>query len=49
MVGPWPLAPHQDYLQYVYHASLMQAGLIPGYYTCRIGSSHVSNASAGPF
>ena len=26
IVGPWPLAPHQDYLQY------MQAGLKPGYY-----------------
>ena len=32
MVGPWPLAPHQDYVQYVYHVFLMQAGLKPGYY-----------------
>ena len=32
MVGPLPLAPHHDYLQYMYHVYLMQAGLKPGYY-----------------
>ena len=32
MVGPWTLALHQDYLQYMYHVFLMQAGLKPGYY-----------------
>ena len=30
--GPWPLAPYQDYLQYVYHVFLMKVGLKPGYY-----------------
>ena len=24
MVGPWPLAPHHDYLQYIHHIHLMQ-------------------------
>ena len=33
MVGPWPLAPDHDYLQYKYHVYLMQAGLKSGYYT----------------
>ena len=33
MVGPWPLASHQDYLQYMYHVFLMQVALKPGYYT----------------
>ena len=32
MVRPWPLAPHQDYLQYMYHVYLMQAGSKPGCY-----------------
>ena len=26
MVGPWPLAPHHDYLQYIHHVHLMQRG-----------------------
>ena len=26
MVGPWPLAPHHDYLQYMYHVYLMHRG-----------------------
>ena len=26
MVGPLPLAPHHDYLQYMYHVYLMQTG-----------------------
>ena len=27
MVGPWPLAPHHDHLQYIYHhIHLMQRG-----------------------
>ena len=26
MVGPWPLAPHHDYLQYMHHVHLMQRG-----------------------
>ena len=26
MVGPWPLAPHDDYLQYIHHIHLMQWG-----------------------
>ena len=26
MVGPWPLAPHHDYLQYIHHIHLMQQG-----------------------
>ena len=26
MVGPWPLAPHHDYLQYIHHIHLMQWG-----------------------
>ena len=26
MVGPWPLAPHHDYLQYIHHVHLMQQG-----------------------
>ena len=33
MVEPWPLAPHQDYLQYMYHVYLMQAGSKPRCYT----------------
>ena len=24
MVGPWPLAPHHDHLQYIHHIHLMQ-------------------------
>ena len=24
MVGPWPLAPHHDHLQYIHHVHLMQ-------------------------
>ena len=24
MVGPWPLAPHHDHLQYIHHVLLMQ-------------------------
>ena len=26
MVGPWPLSPHHDYLQYKYHVYLMHRG-----------------------
>ena len=26
MVGPWPLAPHRDHLQYIHHMHLMQRG-----------------------
>ena len=26
MVGPWPLAPHHDYLQYIHHVLLIQRG-----------------------
>ena len=26
MVGPWPLAPHHDYLQYIHNVHLMQWG-----------------------
>ena len=26
MVGPWPLAPHHDHLQYIHHIYLMQRG-----------------------
>ena len=26
MAGPWPLAPHQDHLQYIHHVRLMQQG-----------------------
>ena len=26
MVGPWPLALHHDYLQYIHHINLMQHG-----------------------
>ena len=26
MVGPWPLAPHHDSLQYIHHVHLMQRG-----------------------
>ena len=26
MVGPWPLAPHHDRLQYIHHIHLMQRG-----------------------
>ena len=26
MVGPWPLAPHHDHLQYIHHIHLMQQG-----------------------
>ena len=26
MVGPFPLAPHHDYLQYIYHVYLMHRG-----------------------
>ena len=26
MVGPWPLAPHHDHLQYIHHVHLMQWG-----------------------
>ena len=30
MMGPWPLAPHHDYLQYIHHVRLMQRGKIWG-------------------
>ena len=33
MVGPLPLAPHHDYLQYMYHVYVMQTGSKPGCYT----------------
>ena len=33
MVGPFPLAPHHDHLQYMYHVYLMQTGSKPGCYT----------------
>ena len=26
MVGPWPLAPYHDHLQYIHHIHLMQRG-----------------------
>ena len=26
MVGPWPLAPHRDHLQYIHPVHLMQRG-----------------------
>ena len=26
MVGPWPLSPHHDHLQYIHHVHLMQRG-----------------------
>ena len=26
MVGPWPLAPHHDHLQYTHHIHLMERG-----------------------
>ena len=26
MVGPWPLDPHHDYLQYIHHIHLMKWG-----------------------
>ena len=26
MVGPWPLAPHHDHLQYIHHIHLVQRG-----------------------
>ena len=26
MVGPWPLAPHRDHLQYIHHVHLMPRG-----------------------
>ena len=26
MVGPWPLAPYHDHLQYIHHIHLMQWG-----------------------
>ena len=26
MVGPWPLAPHHNHLQYIHHVHLMQRG-----------------------
>ena len=26
MVGPWPLAPHHDHLEYMHHVHLMQRG-----------------------
>ena len=26
MVGPWPLAPHHDHLQYIHDVHLMQRG-----------------------
>ena len=32
MVGPLPLAPHHDYLQYMYHVYLMQMGSKLGCY-----------------
>ena len=32
MVGPLPLAPHHDYLQYMYHVYVMQMGSKPGCY-----------------
>ena len=30
MVGPWPLAPHHDHLQYIHHVHLMKRGQIRG-------------------
>ena len=32
MVGPWPLAPHHDHLQYIHHIHLTQRGQKPGHY-----------------
>ena len=32
MVGPWPLAPHHDYLQYIYRVYLMQMRSKPSCY-----------------
>ena len=48
MVGPWPLAPHHDHLQYIHHIHLMQRGQKLGCYTIpfheeRFGStSHIA-------
>ena len=36
MVGPFPLAPHHDYLQHMCHVYLMQMGLKSGCYNCDI-------------
>ena len=32
MVGPWPLAPHHDHLQYIHHIHLNATGSKPGCY-----------------
>ena len=37
MVGPLPLAPHHDYLQYLYHVYLMQTRSKQGCYTLMNG------------
>ena len=34
MVGPWPLAPHHGYLQYIHHIHLMQRGQNQGVTMC---------------
>ena len=36
MVGPWPLAPHHDHLQYIHHIHLMQRGQNWGITRCVI-------------
>ena len=41
MVGPLPLAPHHDYLQYAYHIYIMQAGSKSGCYTYNIDLCHI--------
>ena len=37
MVGPWPLAPHRDHLQYIHHVHLMQRGQNQGVTTAFAG------------
>ena len=48
MVGPWPLALHQDYLQYMYHVYLMQAGLKLGYYNVKYDALSKTRYSGVP-
>ena len=46
MVGPWPLTPHHDHLQYTHHIHLMQRGQNRDItYSLKIHDIELENAS----
>ena len=48
MVGIFPVSPHHDYLQYMYHVYLMKTGLKPGCYKLENLDDLVSYLSHSP-